>query len=51
MSQVDKWGLLSGENLREKFKCKKFVFINDFEASAYALLDLKKDDIVMIKGE
>lgn len=30
MSQVTKWGVLNGEEFKEKFKFKKFEFINDF---------------------
>ena len=51
MSQVTRWGKLDGEELKIKFGCKSFVFINDFEACAYALADLKRDEIVQIRGE
>jgi glucokinase len=35
MSNVMKWGKLSGNKLAEDFKLDHFIFLNDFEAAAY----------------
>jgi glucokinase len=36
-----KWPLSVGSEIEERVKIKPFVFINDFQAVAYALLGLK----------
>lgn len=50
MSNVQRWGELNGTNLAIQLKMNRFVFINDFEANAYALMTLKDNDIIKLNG-
>lgn len=48
MSNVEKWGTLSGNRLAEDFKLDHFIFLNDFEAAAYGASVLTADEVIPI---
>lgn len=47
-SNVKKWGELNGNLLKNEFNLETCIFLNDFEAIAYAVLKLQKKDLIQI---
>lgn len=43
LSNVQKWGLLKGDELGKALNIKNFRFLNDFEAASYGVLTVSKD--------
>lgn len=50
LANVEKWGLLAGEDLGVALKIPHFRFINDFEAASYGLLLVPESDFVSLNG-
>ena len=41
LANVQKWGILSGNELSKNLNIPDFVFLNDFTANSYGLLLMK----------
>ena len=50
-SNVKKWGELNGNLIKNEFNLDSCVFLNDFEAIAYAVLKLQKKDYTQINNQ
>lgn len=47
-SNLKKWGVLDGDELAKEFNLDSFIFLNDFEAIAYSILKLQKNDVIQV---
>lgn len=50
LSNVPKWGSLSGDQLEKNLGLHHFVFLNDFIANSYGLLLFDEDNFISLNG-
>lgn len=50
LANVQKWGTIDGEELKNKLGMREFALLNDFTANSFGLLLMKEDNFVSLNG-
>ena len=50
ITNIPNWHLISAKDISNRFQFEETIFLNDFEANAFSLLELKDEELICLTG-